>query len=174
MSVAKLIYGSFFIALGVVLPLGFHLLQFGGSVFLPMHIPVLLAGFVLGGKYGLLVGILTPILSNLFTGMPPLSPPKLPMMIVELACYGLAAGVLYRRGRNIYVALVGAMIIGRIGAGVLLSLGALFLRLDIPVWAFIAGGIVKGIPGVIAQLFFIPVLVKTWEKYKQAGVIRGS
>ncbi|HWQ62273.1 MAG TPA: ECF transporter S component [Negativicutes bacterium] len=174
MQVTKVIYGSLFIALGVVLPIGFHLLQLGGVIFLPMHIPVLLAGFILGGKYGLLVGLLTPLLSHLFTGMPPLSPPMLPMMIVELACYGLAAGILYRNGRNIYVALIGAMITGRIGAGVVLYLGTLFLGFHLPVWAFIFGGIMKGIPGIIAQLFFIPILVKTWEKYKRAGAIRGS
>jgi hypothetical protein len=174
MSVTKIIYGSFFMALGVVLPIGFHLLQFGGFIFLPMHIPVLLAGFILGGKYGLLVGLLTPILSHLFTGMPPMSPPMLPMMIVELSCYGLAAGILYRDGRNIYVALIGAMIFGRIGAGVILYLGTLFLGFHIPVWAFIAGGIMKGIPGIVIQLFIIPVLVRTWEKYNQAGTIRGS
>ncbi len=174
MQVAKVIYGSFFVALGVVLPIGFHLLQFGGVVFLPMHIPVLLAGFILGGRYGLLVGLLTPILSHLFTGMPPLSPPMLPMMIVELACYGLAAGMLYRGGRNIYAALIGAMIVGRIGTGVVLYLGTLFLGFHIPVWAFISGGIVKGIPGIVVQLFIIPVLVKAWEKYNQAGGSRGS
>jgi hypothetical protein len=174
MSGTKTIYGSFFLALGVVLPIGFHLFQFGGFIFLPMHIPVLLAGFILGGKYGLLVGLLTPIISHLFTGMPPLSPPVLPMMIVELACYGLAAGLLYRNGRNIYVALIGAMIFGRIGAGSALYLGAVFLGLDIPIWAIVSGGIVKGIPGIVIQLFIIPVLVRTWEKYNQAGAIRGS
>ena len=52
----------------------FHLAGGMGVVFLPMHLPVLLAGFFLGPRFGLLVGIITPLLSSLLTGMPPLLP----------------------------------------------------------------------------------------------------
>ena len=35
-------------ALGLLLPIGFHALGWGGSVFLPMHLPVVVAGFLVG------------------------------------------------------------------------------------------------------------------------------
>ena len=174
MSVNKMVYGGFFIALGVVLPIGFHMLQFGGSIFLPMHIPVILAGFILGCRYGLLVGLLTPILSHLLTGMPPLSPPILPMMILELSCYGFGAGLLYSKLPNIYVALIGTMIIGRIGAGISVYLATLFLGFHVPVWTYLSAGFIQGIPGIFIQLCIIPILMRAWEKYKKAGVIHGS
>ncbi|MEN6564685.1 MAG: ECF transporter S component [Veillonellales bacterium] len=174
MSIVKIVYGGFFIALGVVLPIGFHVLQLGGSIFLPMHLPVLLAGFILGCRYGMLVGVLTPLLSHLLTGMPPLSPPVLPVMLPELACYGFTAGILYHNGRNMYIALIGAMLAGRTAAGAAVYLATLFLGFHVPVWAYLSGGILQGIPGIVVQLFLIPILVKAWEKYKQKGVNYGS
>ena len=65
-----------------------------GEVFLPMHLPVLLAGFCLGPLFGGAVGILTPLASCLVTGMAMPAPAILPFMVVELAVYGAAAGLL--------------------------------------------------------------------------------
>jgi len=59
------------IAVGVLLPMVFHILSFGGPMFLPMHIPVLVAGFLLPWQFAALVGITTPLLSFFLTGMPP-------------------------------------------------------------------------------------------------------
>lgn len=67
-QVKQLTLSAFFLALGLVLPFAFH--SFGpqaGTVFLPMHIPVLLCGFVCGPAYGALVGMLTPLLSSALT-----------------------------------------------------------------------------------------------------------
>ena len=47
------------LALGLLLPLLFHAIG-SGSVFLPMHIPVLLCGFLCGWQYGAACGLLTP------------------------------------------------------------------------------------------------------------------
>lgn len=38
----------------------FHVIPNGGSVFLPMHIPVLICGLFCGAPYGLACGIITP------------------------------------------------------------------------------------------------------------------
>lgn len=40
----KLVSGALCIAIGVLLPMAFHVIPNGGSVFLPMHIPVLICG----------------------------------------------------------------------------------------------------------------------------------
>ena len=60
-----------------------------------MHIPVLIAGFVCGGPYGLVVGFVTPILNSVISGMPPMFPYAV-VMSFELAAYGLMTGLLYK------------------------------------------------------------------------------
>ncbi|MGH8016455.1 MAG: ECF transporter S component, partial [Candidatus Zixiibacteriota bacterium] len=120
---------ALFLALAVLLPIGFHQLGASGRIFLPMHIPPLLAGFLLGPLSGIIVGVLAPGLSHLLTGMPPAY--AVPLMSLELPMYGLVAGMTYDRLRlNIYVSLVLAMIVGRIMFG--LGLFVLGLFMDLP------------------------------------------
>ena len=52
MKSKKIVLSGLFIALGVVVPMIFHTVNLAGPIFLPMHIPVLLAGFLLGPVYG--------------------------------------------------------------------------------------------------------------------------
>ena len=114
------------IALSVVLPLAFHSVQNAGSIFCPMHIPVLLCGLISGWPFGLLCGLAGPLLSSLITGMPPMA--YLPGMMVELAVYGLVAGLMMRLIHtkkiyaDLYISLVTALISGRIIAGVVKAL----------------------------------------------------
>ena len=105
---------ALFIALGVVLPIVFHSFSvLGGRMFLPMHIPVLIAGLFLGPSSGLLVGLVCPILSFLLTGMPP--PDKIITMTLELPLYGLAGGIAYRSLRiPLLISLLLALIVGRL------------------------------------------------------------
>ena len=70
-SVKKSIITAVCIALCVVLPQAFHAIPNAGTIYCPMHIPVLLCGLVCGWSYGLLCGIAGPLLSSLITGMPP-------------------------------------------------------------------------------------------------------
>ncbi len=46
----KLVSGALCIAIGVLLPMAFHVIPNGGSVFLPMHIPVLICGLFCGAS----------------------------------------------------------------------------------------------------------------------------
>ncbi len=161
----ELVLSGLLIALGLVLPMAFHLFKAGGPVFLPMHIPVLLGGMILSPVFALLVGVLTPIVSNLLTSMPPLMP-MLPIMIVELGLYGLVASILRKKlNLNVFISLIVSMIIGRIGAGlVVYVMTSVFAVQFAPPIAFVIGGISKGIPGIIIQLIFIPIIVKAVEK----------
>lgn len=158
-SVRELILSGLSIAIGLLLPMIFH--AFGlGSAFLPMHIPVLIAGFAVSLPFAIIVGVLTPLLSALLTGMPPLFP-VLPFMIFELAAYGAAASLLYRKFRlNVYISLIASMIAGRIVSGIAVwVLAALFgAKLPGPA-AFVAGSITGSIPGIVIQIVFIPALV---------------
>jgi uncharacterized membrane protein len=158
-----------YLALAVLLPVAFHAFGAGGRVFLPMHVPVLLAGFLTGPLSGLLVGLLAPGLSNLLTGMPPTY--AVPLMSTELPICGLVAGLAYQRLRlNIYVALLTAMLFGRIMFG--LSLFVLGIFIDLPYTAakfFSAGGaILAGLPGVVLQLVLIPIIVAAIKRDRQA------
>ena len=49
----KLVSCALCIAIGVLLPMTFHVIPNGGSVFLPMHIPILICGLFCGAPYGL-------------------------------------------------------------------------------------------------------------------------
>lgn len=70
--VLKLAYGGLLVALGILLPQAFHIFgQNAGMIFLPIQIPVLFAGMLLGPYYGGLIGILVPLFSSVLTGMPP-------------------------------------------------------------------------------------------------------
>ena len=88
----KAIICAIMIAMCVVLPMAFHAIPNAGSIYLPMHIPVLLCGLVTGWPYGLLCGIAGPVMSYLITAMPGIG--YLPQMVIELAAYGLITGLL--------------------------------------------------------------------------------
>ena len=153
--------GAVLIALGVLLPMAFHAAGAAGSIFLPMHIPILMAGLLLGPVTGAWVGILTPIASSLLTGMPPLFP-TLPIMVIELAVYGCVAGCL-RQSRGLNVALAAAILSGRLAAGFMVWVLAHWVALQWTPWGYLAASAIKGIPGLIVQLLFIPLLVKRLE-----------
>jgi len=160
MQTRKMVVAGFLIALGVVFPIIFHMFSMAGSIFLPMHIPVLVAGFILRGKYGFFVGLLTPIISSLLTGMPPIMP-MLPIMIVELSIYGLVAGILTEKVKtNNIVGLIVAMVCGRVGSFITVFCMANLLgivKLQPVTW--IKGSITTGLPGMLIQIIFIPVLL---------------
>lgn len=151
-----------FIAIGLVLPTFTAQIPTVGRALLPMHIPVLLAGFVGGWQSGLVAGLITPLLRSLLFGMPPLFPTAVAMTF-ELATYGLLAGLLYqllpKTRQSFFTALIGSMIGGRIAWGivtlVLLGLGGTPFTWQ----AFMAGAFVNAIPGIILQLILIPVIV---------------
>ena len=109
----RICWGALFIALGILLPITFHMVGMG-KVFLPMHIPILLAGFFCGPAIGAMVGFITPLLSAVMTGMPPFMPPMAQIMVFELAAYGLLTGLLFNRFRlGVYPSLLLAMLAGR-------------------------------------------------------------
>jgi len=146
------------VALGILIPfVTGHGFGMAGNILLPMHFTVLLSGFLLGPQGGLLVGVMTPILSSLLTGMPPAFP-MLPAMVGELGTYGLATGALWQRGKGLYISLLGAMVLGRVVHALLM---ACFIA-----WQGKAIGfsllffLVQGIPGTVLQLVLLPVILR--------------
>lgn len=165
MKTKSLVYSALFIALGLVIPMIFHQFSMGGKVFLPMHLPVLIGGMILGPRYGLFIGFLVPILSSVMTGMPP-AYPMLPIMFFELGIYGFVSGLLYRYlHMNIFIALILSMIAGRVAAGIVVFLLSQFFSFQSPgFFLYIKGAIVTGFPGIVIQIIFVPLVVKLLEK----------
>jgi riboflavin transporter FmnP len=164
-----LTFSALFLALALVLPIGFHAFGIAGRMFLPMHIPVLLAGFLVGPASGLLVGLFAPLLSHLMTGMPPSY--AVPLMSLELLMYGLISGLFYRKWRmNLYLALILAMILGRLMFGLGLFVLGMFIKLPYSAAFFFssAGPILTGLPGIVLQLFLIPILVTAVKRRSAA------
>lgn len=166
MRARKIVLSGLFIAFGFILPIIFHQFSMGGPVFLPMHIPVLIGGIFLGPIEGMIIGIVTPILSSALTGMP-VSFPMLPIMIFELAAYGLVSGLASKKlNLNEYASLIIAMIDGRITAGAaVFVLGRFFGYQGAGPITFVKGAILTGLPGLAIQIVFIPILVKLLKKY---------
>jgi len=153
-----------FIALGVLLPIVFHLIG-SGQVFLPMHLPVLFAGLLLGPLPGLLVGLFSPVLSSLLTGMPPLVP-TLPIMLGELGVYGLTAGWLHHRLRfSALPALLASLAAGRAAAGLIVAVMAgSFGFTQLNAVLYVKAAVITGLPGIAVQLLLLPPLLGFLEK----------
>jgi riboflavin transporter FmnP len=162
-----LVLTALFIALAVVLPVAFHSFSvIGGRMFLPMHIPVLIAGLFLGPSSGLLVGLISPVLSFLLTGMPP--PEKIITMTLELPLYGLAAGIAYRKLRiPLIVSLLIALVVGRLAYALGLVVIGQFLALPFTPLQFLEYSTIVGIWGIVIQVIVIPPLVKGLEKARR-------
>lgn len=160
-NVKKSIITAVCLALCVVLPQAFHSIPNAGSVYLPMHIPILLCGLICGWSYGLLCGLIGPVLSSLITGMPALA--VLPAMAVECGCYGFLTGLAMQLVHtkntyvDLYLSLVIAMLGGRILAGATKALIFASGKITIASWA--ASYFITGLPGMVIQLILIPSIV---------------
>ena len=158
--IKRLTLSALCIALCVVLPMAFHVIPNAGSVMLPMHIPVLLCGLVCGWQYGLLCGLLGPLVSSVLTGMPPAA--ILPGMMVECGMYGCVGGLMMERIRtgslyaDLYISLPVAMLAGRILSGIA---KALILAPGTSFTAWATASFVTALPGISIQLILIPSLI---------------
>lgn len=165
-SLYRLVTTAVCIALCVVLPFAFHAIPNGGTLFSPMHLPVLLCGIVCGPVYGLVCGLFGPLLSSLLTGMPGMA--YLPTMMLELALYGLISGLFMKfvhtgkQTADLYISLLAAMLSGRILTGIARAL--IFARGTYSLKAWASGYFVSCLPAIILQLILIPILYVALQK----------
>lgn len=167
----KTILSAIFLCLGMVLPFFTGQIKEIGDTLLPMHIPVMLCGLVCGAKYGFTVGLILPLLRSIMIGMPPIYPNAV-WMAVELSAYGFVIGFLYlsfnkRQVWWLYVSLITSMVCGRIMWGIakaiLLGVAGKVFTLE----AFVVGGIIDALPGIILQLILIPAIIKLKDIFVQ-------
>lgn len=165
----KMTLSAFFLALAFVMPFLTGQIPEIGSMLCPLHIPVLICGFVCGAPWGLTVGLIAPVLRSLILGMPPLFPTAI-CMAFELAAYGFVSGLMHKVLREkkiyIYISLLVSMLAGRLVWGV-----AMFICLGIngdsfTFSAFLTGSVINAVPGIIVQIILIPIVVMLIENNK--------
>lgn len=167
-TIRKSIITAFFIALCVVLPQAFHGIPNAGTVILPIHIPVLMCGLICGWQYGVVCGIAGVLLSAILTGMPQMA--MVPAMIFECAVYGAVSGLLMKlvhTGKKLadtYISLIGAMLAGRIVAGLVNAF--LFTPGEFGFKMWTTGYFLAGLPGMLAQLIILPGLLMALTRAK--------
>jgi hypothetical protein len=152
-------------ALALLLPIGFHALGWGGRILLPMHLPIVIAGFLLEPGLALSLGLIVPLLSAVLTGMPPLAPPMALLMSVELAVKAGSASVLYRRlHAPMWTALPMAIAADwAVLAAAALQAAKFFVIQSSPV-KYVVAAIVLSLPGTVLQLVAVPAVVLTIER----------
>lgn len=160
------------LALCLVLPFLTGQIREIGSALCPMHIPVLLCGFLCGPAYAAAVGAIAPLLRFALFGMPVIFPTGAAMCF-ELATYGVTASLLHRalprRRSSIYAALIGAMLAGRVVWGIATAILMGLSGNTFTFSAFIAGAFMNAIPGIIVHIVLIPVIVMALEKAMKKG-----
>ncbi len=165
----KTVLSALFLALTFVMPFLTGQIPEIGSMLCPMHIPVLLCGFICGWPWGMAVGAIAPLLRSFTLGMPPLFPTAV-CMAFELAAYGLVAGLMHKllpkKKPYIYCSLLTAMIIGRLiwGMAMLVCMGINGGSFTLA--AFLAGAFTNAIPGIIVQIILVPILVSVLSNTK--------
>lgn len=163
----RLVVSALMLALALVLPYFTGGIPAIGNLLLPMHLPVLLCGFLCGPVYALAVGAVAPPLRFALFGMPPIFLTGVAMCF-ELAAYGVISSLMYRRlprkKLSIYAALLIAMVGGRIVWGLVRWLIAGLAGSSFTFAMFLSGALLKAVPGIIVQIVLIPLLVIAIER----------
>lgn len=151
--ISAIILPQLFHAVGIITGLGANV----GSAFLPMHIPVILAGFFGGALVGATAGILSPIISFAISGMP--TAMILPFMVIELTVYGIVSGLLNRTSLNAVLKVIIVLLSGRIARALAVVTSIYVLGNDklsiTAAYMFIAEGVI----GIAIQLILLPYII---------------
>ncbi len=153
------------IALAVILPQLIHLALGapGGVQWLPMYLPILLGGCLLGWKWGLGVGILSPVMSFAITslaGNPMPAAVRLPYMIVELAVFAGVSGLFSQRiAKNGWMAFPAVLLAQVSGRLVFLAIAAIFQGVSPLSAGAVWSQIQTGLLGMVLQAVVVPFIV---------------
>lgn len=153
------------VALAVVLPQLVHLIagQPGGVQWLPMYLPVLLGGCLLGWAWGLGIGVASPIVSFLITSvfgnsMPALA--RLPFMVAELAVFAAVAGLFSKKiAENGWMAFPAVLLAQLSGRAVFMLSVIVFQSVTPFTPSVIWSQIQTGLLGMVLQAVIVPFIV---------------
>ena len=153
------------IVLAVLLPQLVHLTlgQAGGVRWLPMYLPVLLAGCLLGVRWGIGVGVLSPVVSFALTslwGDPMPSAARLPFMMAELCVFAAVSGIFSKQiAKNGWMAFPAVLLGAVAGRAFFLLLAVLFQSVAPFTVEAVLSQIETGLSGLILQAAMVPLLV---------------
>lgn len=168
-TVKNLTLSAMFLALCMILPFITGGVPRIGNAISPMHIPVLICGFVCGWQYGAAVGFIAPLMRSLLFFMPPMYPIAVSMAF-ELAAYGLLCGLLYKAfpKKNVYIypALIISMLGGRAVWGIARFIMAGLGGSEFSMAMFVAGAFTQAVPAIICHILLVPPVVMVFKKTK--------
>lgn len=168
-TVKNLTLSAMFLALCMILPFITGGVPQIGNAISPMHIPVLICGFVCGWQYGAAVGFIAPLMRSLLFSMPPMYPIAVSMAF-ELAAYGLLCGLLYKAfpKKNVYIypALIISMLGGRAVWGIARYIMAGLSGSEFSMAMFVAGAFTQAVPAIICHILLVPPVVMAFKKTK--------
>lgn len=153
------------VALAVILPQFVHIVLGapGGAAWLPMYLPVLIGGCLLGTFWGLGIGIASPLVSFLITlafGDPMPAAARLPFMMAELAVFAAVSGLFTKKiavsSRMAFPAVLLAQVSGRT---VFMLLALIFQSVTPFTPALIWSQIQTGLLGMVLQAVIVPFVV---------------
>ena len=153
------------VVLAVALPQIIHaaLGAAGGVQWLPMYLPVLLGGCLLGWTWGLGVGIASPIVSFLITlafGDPMPAAARLPFMIAELAVFAAVSGLFTEKiAKNAWLAFPAVLLAQVAGRTAFMLLVLIFQTVTPLTPALVWSQIQTGLLGMILQAVIVPFAV---------------
>ena len=153
------------VALAVLLPQLAHLAlgEQAGMRFLPMYLPVLLGGCLLGWQWGLGIGLLSPLVSYLITsaaGSPMPALARLPFMMAELAVFAVVCGVFSDKiAKNGLMAFPAVLLAQLGGRSVFLLSAAVFSGVSPLNAAMVWSQIQTGFAGLLIQAVLAPVII---------------
>lgn len=161
----KALISAGIVALAVLLPQLAHLAlgEQAGMRFLPMYLPVLLGGCLLGWQWGLGIGLLSPLVSHLITSaagppMPALA--RLPFMMAELAVFAVVCGVFSDKiAKNGLMAFPAVLLAQLGGRSVFLLSAAVFSGVSPLNAAMVWSQIQTGFAGLLIQAVLAPVII---------------
>lgn len=161
----KALISAGIVALAVLLPQLAHLAlgEQAGMRFLPMYLPVLLGGCLLGWQWGLGIGLLSPLVSYLITsaaGAPMPALARLPFMMAELAVFAVVCGVFSDKiARNGLMAFPAVLLAQLGGRSVFLLSVAVFSGVSPINAAMVWSQIQTGFAGLLIQAVLAPVII---------------
>lgn len=175
-KIKEIAIASLLLSIGLILPFITGNIPTIGVMLSPMHFPIIISGFILGPAYGALLGVLTPLIRSVLFSLPKM--PNCIFMAFELMSYGFISGYIFQKifkkkytYKNIYISQICSMIIGRIVYGVIKLIAFKYIlgfgAYSINLW--LTDVVLMSIPGIIAQLIIIPVLIYTLNK---RGIIK--
>ena len=161
----KTLVSAAVVVLAVVLPQLVHLVAGaqGGIQWLPMYLPVLLGGCLLGWRWGLGAGILSPLVSFCITSLAGNAMPaaaRLPYMMAELAVFAAVSGLFSAKiAENGWMAFPAVLLAAVSGRLLFLLLAAVFGGVSPLTAAAAWQQIQTGLSGLVLQAVLVPFLV---------------